>query len=973
MPNDSFQVYSFAPSPTSESFYVTNFTPTPLADSFYVVSVSPTMTGACSHSVHAILGVSSDFIAAWNDDTVYTKAKAIIEFGNNRFNDDAVITASSTKTVDRISPFANATFWKASDAFNNKDRQTVNWMVCDQGIKAGDGYRVVDINNTETEKGWWSANKSNGSGVFVSPEWVQTTFTARYVNRVKLFLMEGYSNMSNVTVQYYDTNTASWVAVVTAFTLSPITFDYTWDMEETLVSGLRVYINNTLSVNDYARISELQGLLVLDVSEQIVTCDVESIREEYEGTVPIGTTRSNTFSLELENIDQILSPDNTDESIYAQYMGQDNRVEIYYGIRTSTGPDVYEYVQMGEFWTDEWQVDGGGVTARTSGRDFSKFLQDDRITIGRVWQNETVGTIFKDIMQLMGFGISRIDIDPDATRTFDITYIKDESIWSFMSQLSFADQGLFGFNRDGRFYYHSYNRLNKSPYYNISYDYDQATNIIDGQFTTAIYTNKVTVNVTPVNLENTGRRSIWGAEDPTILSWNTLASTMTDSQTTITLSVAANDPNNLQYYLPEKNGYVYIGTELIRYETRAGTLLSGCVRGHSGTVNATHTAGAYIGEARLWDIEYDNYPALNVQQPYITAIEGRENEGLTPIATLVLFQQDAFTAKLVIANAVAAMTVLEGTGPAIDQPDSELPWTTVIAGQVPVEEAGREKIGINAEDSPENAVAIRKYGKNQIDIDNKWIQDKNHGLELAENIISEFAVPRKIVEFSVFPYPANDVGLRVYVANYDQLSIKSKEYHLIGLRYRFDGGLECTATLRETLASSNHRFVKEYNVDALLEATVVSLEPPITDWYEAHSTEYSFAYGTNTITVTGNSIASFLGANIGFTQDSLLPVNVGTAYAVTPGQTFTLTATIEHTIAGNPQCSAWVYVINAGGGVEQIFVDSEFPNVSTPAALNNSGTFPVNSVWAIPVIGINAATPGSGVFCVITDPEFIVT
>jgi hypothetical protein len=1120
VPNDSFQVYNYAPAPTSEGFYVTDFTPTPLANSFYFVSATTRETHLLSYSVTAILGVSTEFIAAWEDDTVYAKAQVIIEFGNNRFNDNAVITASSTKTVDRIDPFTNASFWKPDDVFNNKDRQTVNWMVCDRHIKADAGYRVVDLNNTTAEKGWWSANKSNGSGVFTTPEWVQSTFDARYVNRVKLYLMEGYSNMSNVTVEYHHADIGSWFAVASGFTTSPITYEYSWDMGGSVrMDGLRVYINNTLSGNDYARVSELQGLLVLDVSEQVVSCDVESVREEYEGTVPIGTTRSNTFNLELENIDQVLSPDNTDESIFAQYMGQDNRVEIYYGasntldlssylelsdfvktngnanlsivgnqlratstasessvtvavgvntssvlntvkaipltrnqtlivtatLQVPTGwnsfisyvaykgdgtelacnytetylsntihqvrldsvdkdveyigifmgsygsslgsgnvllkvSDIHvesvatEYVQMGEFWTDEWQVEGGGVTARTSGRDFSKFLQDDTITIGRVWQNETVGNIFKDIMQLMGFGVSRIDLDDQATRIFSIAYIKDESIWSFMSQIAFADQGLFGFGRDGRFYYHSYNRLNRSPYYNISYDYDQSRNIVDGQFTTAIYTNKVTVNVTPINLENTGTRSIWGAEDPTILSWNVLATSMTNNQTFVNLVHSANDPANIQYYLPDKNGFIYIGSELIKYGVRSGTTLTECVRGHSGTPAATHTAGTYIGEARKWDIEYDNYPALNVQSPYVTAIDGRLNESLSPIATLVLFQQDAFTAKLVIANAVQALTILEGTGPAIDQPDPELPWTTVIAGQVPIEEAGREKIGIDAEDSPENAVAIRKYGKNQIDIDNKWIQDKNHGLELAENIIAEYAVPRKIVEFNTFPYPALDLGIRVYVANYDQLSIRGKEYHLIGLKYNFDGGLQCSATLRETLPSSNHRFIKSYNTDAIINPTPTAPAglTSITDW-QPDRTDYTMTVVGNSLVFSNNPFPGGFAVGMVGLSTPYPTFDTPNMFPVTPSSVVYGSATMTTSIPGVFGLIECI-VFDSSFGILGFLVNNVPLTVGVPTFVELPNTpAGAGAAWIAVLMGINGDDTAAGTFLTVADPLLTIT
>lgn len=780
--------------------------------------------------------VSPAYSQAWTEDNLYVGHKVIVEFGSNRFNDGQVITASSTKVVNQ--GLANdvrkedVEFWKPSEVFNNKNRNTMKWLVCDQGAKAqqyedGSGYRAIDLNADEYERGWWSAVKSDGTGSFGTPQFVQSEFFEedgttpfqRRVNKITLYLTEGYRTMKEVTVAYkHPVN--GWTSIATNYQIPDETYEVTWDYPgDLIITGLRITVHKTWNVSDFARVSELQGYYIEDISDDVINIDIRESREEYESTVPVGTTAANTVSVTLDNTTGRYNIKNEESDLYP-YIASNNRVEVYFGIDISDGAGTHEYTQMGEFWTDEWQDEGGSMTANFSGRDFSKFLQDEQSTFSRVWTATNIKSCFVDIMARAGkMPGEQINIDTAALRGFDILFIKEQDIWSFMQEIAFADQGMFGFDRNGDFYYHSYNRLNTTPYDTSVYEIRFDRNIVEGTIQSEIYTNKVIAKVSPVNLDETGKRAIWSAND-TILQWSKLASNITASATTIPVTAATGQATgNLTANLwDDVNGYFWLPTinaagevtaaEVVKYKSRTDSAFTGCERGMFGTEAKSHTSGAYIGEVAAFDIEFDNAPALKVQFPKIAAIDVlpklQDPDGGPAQAFVIAWEHTPFGGKLVVGNKVNFKTPLVGTletyynyknGNAAD--DELYEWYTLIVGEVSVQDEGREEVIQNAEITAENKDYIRRYGKNELTVDNMWVQSKKHAQDLADIIIDEFRNPRQIVRLQCI-LPSNlELGDRVNIINYPQLDIEGIEYHIISADWQYDGGLQVSLGLRE--------------------------------------------------------------------------------------------------------------------------------------------------------------------------------
>lgn len=779
--------------------------------------------------------VSAQFTDIFNlDDAIYADHRVVCEFGSNRFNDSQVVTSSSLKQSNHGSnkfQTAPVNFWRADDAFNDKNYNTMKWLVCDVGATVSDtedgtGYRCLDFEiDEELERGWWSEAKSNSSGVFSSPEWVQSEFTARTVNNITLHLTDCYDNMKEVTVQYKD-DSGTWIDVWTNRVLGVSEYEITKDYEPAIqVAGLRVYVHATHRANDYARISELNAYYRVDVSDDIISMDIRDSREEYEeSTVPIGIHRANTLNFELDNTQGNYNPDG--DSPYAPYIGPQVRVMPYVGVDLNAGEGApnYEYVQMGEFWTDDFSVDGDGMTASASCRDFSKFMQDEENTYGYAWSNIDMGKIARDILARTGLHSSRIVIDANM-RGFSNVYIKDESYWTFLNEVAFADQGTFGFDHEGNFFLHSYDKLDTAPYNSSSHSLSWDRNIVDGSLRTKIYLNKIVITSSPVEELVNKRQGIWSPPDDEILQWAELGASISASDTTIPVIRAINQDNgNLTdnnwhesgiLFLPKysiseeeldgRNKYDYIiGGELIKYDSRTDSAFTDCTRGYLDTEAQAWDAGQYIGEARYYEMEFDKAPARNIEV-FVTAIDTLLSvpDIGKPQAVVVLFEHDAFMGKLCVANLAEYMTWLQGTGQSYhdlkdDSYQVDISWATAVAGVVLTEKVGSEKTSGEAPLAEgEVRDLIRRYGLNKIEIDNKWIQNKRHAKDIVDVLITEYGYPRDVIDLELIGIPHMSTGDRVTITNFPQLEIANKDYHVIDLSHNYDGGIKTRATVRE--------------------------------------------------------------------------------------------------------------------------------------------------------------------------------
>jgi len=946
-----------------------------------------------------------DFVAEFNKDAIEIGMTLEIEFGNNRFNDHQVCSASSVKDESRsIENFIKkdlVDFWKADQAFNNKNHNTLKWLVCDAGAQleskdTGATYRCIDPDHVDDlELGWWSSERSNDStGVFAAPQWVKsewfeddgTTPKGRLANDLTLFFDEAYPNMKSINAAYKD-GEGEWIDIWdTPYLLGEDEYTVSVSLDDDIeVYGLRATIYSTRIAGDYARLSEFNAFFTKTFSQHdyIVSSDVSEVREQYEGQRPIGTTSANSFDFELDNTGQEFCMNGDGD--FSQYLVENCKVTP----RIQAGG---EEVQMGVFWTDEWNEDGSSMSVTVNCRDFSKFLQDVPEDFGRVWEDTNVTVPFVELLSYAGIRYADMVIDVDTTRNYPVVFLHDTAPWELFGELALAEGVIFTFDYQGKFTLRNsyvgkeyvkddFSRnsaliklAGTSPTRTVNYgewldndddviycedgmartltvsqyglglvdvpgqeitvkakirtaadqgvwlvaghdgdDYEVGmfidciastvstvahgvsttpvacdfangtimemrlsktklrayvngvlkidqnisspitegkstgfviqnqgssgtrtsieevtilpldnpvmtfsgdTNIESGSTKSEVWTNEVVVKLSEFSKEGHGLMRLWGPDNPTILSYARLISSINSTATEISVEREVRQENGSlidngwpQYdgilFFPVFAGGVCVGGELIKYESRTEWKFKGCKRGYAGTTARSWNADSYIGEAREWDIQFDGSPVLDIKQPFSTAIDTYLKEpGLSAQAYVALFENDAFTGRLIMANIAKYTTWLEGTGQSLQdfddkKNDIEVNHTTSIAGVVAIGGENKQKVVRKIEDpTASDLERIRKYGTNKLEITSQWIQSREHGQLVADEIIAEYSSPRLVLNMSAVCAPVLELGDRVTVVEYDNMLIADRDYHVIEIKSSYDGGLSTELVLR---------------------------------------------------------------------------------------------------------------------------------------------------------------------------------
>lgn len=723
-------------------------------------------------------------------------------------SDDTLVTSNGMKK-----------FWKVSDVYNNKETSP-KWLVCDCGAQVydvadGNGFRAIPMTESDFERGWWSGNKSDGSGNFDGSEYVLAHWnTPKAMNRFKLTLPQGYSNIRLVNLYYRDSglNYNNFISI-------EIPEDtYVWESNDynfSDVTGLVVEVLSTWRPNDYARVLEFNGMFVENVStDSIISMDISDTREEYNSTVPIGTTEASTLNFSLSNTDGYWT------LLERPELGRGNKVVPYFGLYNGSND---EYIKMGEFWVDQWQSDSGGMVTSASCRDASRFLQDDATHWGKSWVNTTAEGPIREILQLAGIPNNKIQINPANLNTFDILFMRDTQPWSFLGEIALADMAYFGFDSDGVFRYEAYSEL---PVAGPIADFSHDTNIQNGTLNTQIYANKITVKVSPYNTDSIKTASVWNAPSPTILSYGILTDELlVDNTTSLTMSLGARQSTEstettVEFLWPTKNGLIWLpqwtvqldgsflltGGELIKYDTcdNATRTFTGLHRGYLGTPISYVWPGSYAGEARVFEMEFSNSPVISVNYPFVTAIDVLLTDPAerTAQAYVVFWEHDAFKGKLVVGNMVEFNTWLAGTGETLkdfdDQAhDIQINFATAISGTV-IADNGSEKIKESIE-NPTGTInnLIRRYGKNEIEINNNWIQSVEHAQKIVNFYINQYNSPRRIVSLNCTGDLRIETGDLIRVVLLEELGINNVLFHVISVNYSYDGGLNMSMTIRE--------------------------------------------------------------------------------------------------------------------------------------------------------------------------------
>ncbi len=326
--------------------------------------------------------LSSAFNNALTATVQKVKPKVTAEWRNSKVLSNVSASVSPDYSDSQKLEGEVGDFFDVRQLMNGWNRQAATWAVAGDldvnglGARADGTWHAMPEKNTGVhEFGWRASTKSNSSGVYTATPVVTVDFDQEKINYIEIYTSEYSGAIKEYTLQYKDSSD-NYQNVVANHVLAKGTSTY----KHTLsggnpidVKGVKLTIIKTHNGNDHARVHEINPIYETDISDYIISMFTEKNREIHDTTLPLGGIAANSFKMSLDNSGHDFTIGNS--KLYGEYMSKDVKLTIALGWRTSTDPDVYEYINCGTYWVDEWKQ-SSNMTVDVQARDYTRFLTD---------------------------------------------------------------------------------------------------------------------------------------------------------------------------------------------------------------------------------------------------------------------------------------------------------------------------------------------------------------------------------------------------------------------------------------------------------------------------------------------------------------------------------------------------------------------------------------------------------------------
>lgn len=251
-------------------------------------------------------------------------------------------------------------------------------------VANGEWYAISsEIDHFKTEVGWRSRSLSDGSGDFAEPETLTVRFDARQANYIDVHTAYSKGKIYEYDLYYF--TSAGVKTLLDSYTMAETDYVNSHSLGGTLsITGIQIEISSTWQAVDYARVHELDPVYRIDVSDDVVSLDISSSRENFEDTLPIGHNETNTLDITFDNTTGDYSP--YSGGTYSDFVVPDVRFDVSFSWEGAS-----DEVLQGTFFADSWSLSSNDMTAQASCRDLSKRFEETTDEQGVFFQDISAG------------------------------------------------------------------------------------------------------------------------------------------------------------------------------------------------------------------------------------------------------------------------------------------------------------------------------------------------------------------------------------------------------------------------------------------------------------------------------------------------------------------------------------------------------------------------------------------------------
>lgn len=269
----------------------------------------------------------------------------------------------------------------------------------------GEVYTMEDKDSYRYEHGWWSRSISDTDGKMNFVETVLCEFDLHYANEIQVFTSEFFAGIKEFDI-YYKNSSNQWILLNSGVNINSDEYNSIISLGALIqIKGVRVDVKTIWASEDIARVEEINPVYVSDISEDVVSFNIDQTRENFDSNIPIGSASANSLTLTLDNTGLKYSVYNQSGEYY-ELLLPDVKFEVELGWFGTE----YNYVPKGTYWVDEWQESSDAMTVDARCRDYSKFLQETTNT-GHIWFDTTGADAIADILKESNYPLYDIDVD----------------------------------------------------------------------------------------------------------------------------------------------------------------------------------------------------------------------------------------------------------------------------------------------------------------------------------------------------------------------------------------------------------------------------------------------------------------------------------------------------------------------------------------------------------------------------------
>jgi hypothetical protein len=242
---------------------------------------------------------------------------------------------------------------------------------------------------------------------FVDQPYIKASFDNVKINKINLTTTSSLGGVGKVNVKIFDINNNQLISFEN---LTFQNFEINIDLQELILTNyVELTILSTVNPSDHARICSVNLWWEEDVSNDVINLSWSKIKENFESTMPIGSTSANSGNLSLNNTHQKYNVYNVDSPYYG-YIRPELKATIALDYVLDKKYQVFERVPLASnIILEQWDVSGDSMTAEIPLVDSSMIFQEMNADEGFVFEDTTAGRACSFIAKSAGVG--RMDVD----------------------------------------------------------------------------------------------------------------------------------------------------------------------------------------------------------------------------------------------------------------------------------------------------------------------------------------------------------------------------------------------------------------------------------------------------------------------------------------------------------------------------------------------------------------------------------